>query len=156
MKLRLGRRGSFLLICGFIWIFTGLAAIQEIQRSGPRFLHEMIPNWAKLILWFTCGGIAIVHAFRRKRGKDALGFAALCIPVAWRVVSYFIGVIYWAMSSTFDPRLAFSGLFVWLAVLAAVMVVASWPEPSPPNNRHLWSERGLNGPDSSGSDNRPH
>lgn len=129
----IGRRGGFLLLFGIAWVAIGLAIQPPPPSRTVLFPHELIPWPARLVIWLAGAVPAIICSPMRKPGKDRWGFILLCIPVAIRAVSYFIGVI----EGLFIPEyqslvgIGFAGGVVYSVVLGAIMLVAGWPEPRP-------------------------
>ena len=130
---RLGRRGAFLVILGGAWVLQGVSiwhAAPPMAAPGmDLLLYERIPIPIRSVLWLTTGLVAMAHAWRRGPGEDAIGYGALIFLPAERVIS---GLLACALSLSasvqFTPR-ALLVASTWLGVVAAVRIVAGWPEP---------------------------
>lgn len=120
-----GRRGAFQLLYGIAYIAIGY--ILTIPRPGVpnQFIHEIIPIWLKLIIWGTAGITAIICAFLPHSKASIIAFTVLSLPLAWRVSSYILTAIFFNV----DIRPVLSGVIIYGAMLFALQIVASWPEP---------------------------
>lgn len=119
-----GRRGVFQFLYGFAYLAIGYAL--TLPATTPiRFIHEMIPDWGRLLIWGTPALIAMITAFIPTTKATVIGFTALSLPLAWRVASYSVSWLIYDL----DIRPIVSGIIVYGVMLAALMIVASWPEP---------------------------
>jgi hypothetical protein len=118
LRRRIGHRGAFLLTIGvydlfFGWYLAAGGSIQHIPLFGER-------PWGWL--WIGVGLFLLAGAFAR---RDAVFFtAAIFIKTVW-ALEYFRLDIY-----AHDPDEWIRGCY-WLALAAAVLAVAYWPEPIP-------------------------
>lgn len=128
LRLILGRRGAALAFLGVLWICTGLSTWLVPPSSSYLLLSdgEILRGGA----WVATGIVALLHAPRRQ-GHDALGFLALYLMPAYRVIAYGLGFLDWVahgVGGPGDPR-GLVGVLAWLVVLVFVVLVAGWPEP---------------------------
>lgn len=133
-----GRRGTFLLLYGFVWLIIGYnVATVRVERfshdgpGGPLEWLEAVP-WAGL-LWIACGLTAIVVSlFRRHNGnRDEWGFNALLVPAFLWTGAYFWSWVSWVTSGGELGRANnWLGAAVYLIIIGGILVVAGWPDPS--------------------------
>lgn len=131
----LGRRSWFLILLSVAYLGIGYGAFTQGLARPPIFIHEIFPAWARLAIYVIGAAFGLAGAFMRNHAKlEIYGFVGLCIPVAIRTVSYFIGSI----EAIFDPPDRYylltqgpSGFFTYGLIVVIIMVVASWPEPHP-------------------------
>lgn len=123
-----GRRGAFLLLFGILYLVmaTALRLPRPIPNASP-FLHDLIPLMLQSMIWLICGVNACVCAFIRLSKATVFGYALLSFPLGLRVISYSIS---WIILDV-DIRIMVTGLVAYGALLTAVLIVASWPEPNP-------------------------
>lgn len=126
-----------LLILGLAWMLIGLGVFTSETPPAPvpGLFHTYIPVPIRFGLWAGTGLVAIFHAWSY---KDAVGWLALYILPAERILSYIIG---WSISvfhlGPGYPRGWYSAIFYGVMV-AIVLVCAGWPEPAePPNEEEL-------------------
>jgi len=86
---RAGNRGLALAMLGVLWVLTGVGiGVAPLKRS--HLLDEnLLPIWARALLWGLPGILAIVASQWRKLDADAWGW--LMVPVVVRFVSFLIG-----------------------------------------------------------------
>lgn len=139
-RVRVSRRGVFLIIFGVVYALLGYsyltipAASRPVVKEYLRFALSVLPldvyGWA----WLICGALAVVGGtFHR---LDAVGFsAAIFMPTIWAGV-YFI--------AQFDgaPR-AWVSAFLFVLLAAAVGTVAGMFDPldGGPARRPWWPRR---------------
>ena len=129
---RLGFRGRFLLLVGTAYLAQGAASLDEWGLAP----HDLAPGWARALLWFAAGSVAIGTAWRPVRSTNPLGWVALYIPPAACSVSYALAFIAYLVPAAGFPYAYSGGLAyaaVWGLVVAAVMVCSDWPEPPAPH-----------------------
>lgn len=127
------KRGQILLIFGFIWVIIGVNVYIEPDPAGWEhiWMFREIPRSIRAGGWIVTGGLAMAYALRpRWIDHDGLGFLALYMMPAERAAGMFWG---W-----FDYLLPVGGPgysrglmagCVYLVIVAAVLVVSSWPNP---------------------------
>jgi hypothetical protein len=129
----LGRRGLFLLCFGVTWLVIGLSVILvPTTITNQSLFYEMFPGWLRLGLWAVPGLVAMAAAFFRRPGQDVLGFSFLIIPAAVRGVSFLAGWIVYLADVAPGSPFGWAGFVVYAALVVAIAVVASWPEPRLP------------------------
>lgn len=129
----LGRRGLFLLCFGVTWLVIGLSVliVPDVMANQALF-YEMFPEWLRAGLWGVTGLVAMGAAFFRRPGQDVLGFSFLIIPSAIRGVSFLAGWIVHLTGLAPGSPIGWAGFVVYAALVIAIGVVASWPEPRLP------------------------
>lgn len=140
-----GRRGAFLLLWGLIFVAMGYAL--TIPLNDPptnKFLHDYLPWWFRASLWGFSGLIAIVSAWIRDSRATITGYTFLSLPVGERLASCALS---WLILNV-DYRATILGSIVYGALLVAILLVASWPEPNPikitsilPEDNRNWKRR---------------
>lgn len=127
---RLGRRGTFLLSFAVVWGIIGLSTIvAPVPLSNQALFFEQLPLWVRAGLWIVGGLLALGAAFLRRPGWDVGGFVGLAVPAAVRGVSFLIGWIVYLTGLGPGSMIGWTGFAVYAAIVVAIMVVASWPEP---------------------------
>lgn len=134
-------RGQILIVYGLIWCAIGWNILAEPDPAGWQHLPliDEIPRQLRAAAWIATGTLAILYAWRpRWVLHDGFGFLALYIMPAERVFLFFWG---WVDAHTpsvdvFGWFVLFAGpgyptglrgAFVYLAVVAAVVVNAQQP-----------------------------
>lgn len=130
---RVGRRGAFLLLVGFIFILRGNSFLYNDFSSAELAAYEyafnmFVPSaWG--ILFMVSGVIAASASVLRTTGagykkfSDATGFAALQgVALAW-ACSKWLSVAFGDGGS-----LALRGALSWTIIVALVALIAGWEE----------------------------
>jgi hypothetical protein len=121
-----GRRGSFLILFGLIYVAVGLSYIYAPNDSPVRQSMAWLPHLTDLTfcggVWATAGLIAGVHAFL-PIPKDRFGYMALAATaIAW-TVAYMVS---WGLG--YADR-GWVSAVVFAALGAATLVVSGMPNP---------------------------
>ena len=117
----IGRRGTALLLLGFIWAGVGVSTLTLAELDG---LAVTIG-----VAWIVTGTVAIMTA-KRRQGHDALGFLALYVMAAWRALANLADVVVWIVPDGRAGDLtSIVGVLVWVAVTGLIVLVAGWKEP---------------------------
>ena len=128
----IGKRCQILLIFGFIWTVIGVSVYQNPTTPGyENLLFSQIPIHVRALGWICTGLLAIAYALRPVWVvNDAIGFVALYIMPAERAAIFLWGYVQYLIpgDSPGYGRGLLAGA-VYLVLVAAVMVVASWPDP---------------------------
>lgn len=133
LQSRIGRRGTFLLLVGILWVLQGVAIGTTVPSSTTAvgayvLLHEQVPVPVRVGLWVASGLIGIIAAFALSPERDRWGYVAVVLMPLERAFSFLVGyVAHLAPGIDGYPPGLRAGT-VWLAVAAAIMVVAGWPE----------------------------
>lgn len=137
LRQRVSRRGAFLILFGVAYILTGFSTTGYIIRNpASPLLHEMGPIWLRALVWITAGTVAILAAFWRKPLADTIGFTLVCVPAAFRAVSYLIGwFTYLYLGPGYGTATGWSAATTYGVITVAIMIVASWPDCSAPAER---------------------
>ena len=132
LRHRIGHRGAFLVCLGAYDLFFGLylvagGALQYVPLIGER-------TWG--IVWMSIGAFLCAGALTR---HDAPFFAAaILIKIVWALETFRLD---WF---NHDADYWIRGCY-WLALCAAIITVANWPEPTriikPPDPRPSAAER---------------
>jgi len=125
---QLGRRGTVLALLGIVWIAQGLTVL--LAPSSPTYYLLANFELARAIGWIVTGVVAVAYA-ARLQGDDAPGFLALYVMAAFRVVAYSTEFVAWMIpgGAVGNPR-GIVGVFSWLVILLAIVVMAGWHEPA--------------------------
>lgn len=128
-----GRRRSILVIIGIVWILIGLSVILEPHVAPISGVpHTYIPEPIRFALWALSGVIAIASSIRSSESGrgEALGFAALYLMPAERVLSYLIA---WISALDVIPGEGLERGWLYAAQHAAyvgvIYICAGWTEP---------------------------
>lgn len=131
---QVGRRGTVLLILGFLWLLLGYSVLldMDIPTADPAgVFHLMIPAEIRGFLWMLTGGIAMCGAFRPPGFSDAFGWAALYAMPALRMVSYLSGWLDWVVPfGTTGYERGWVPAITWGVIVALIATCAGWPEPA--------------------------
>lgn len=125
---RLGRRGTVLTLLGIVWVLQGTTVL--LAPSSPTYYLLANFEVIRALGWMVTGVIAVAYA-ARPQGDDAPGFLALYIMAAYRVAAYAVGFVAWLIPGGLDgnPR-GVVGIFSWLVILLAIVIIAGWHEPT--------------------------
>lgn len=127
---QIGRRGVMLLTFGVLWTVIGAGALSSSGSISPSLIHEYLPAWLRASLWIACGLLAIAYAFRPPGLSDRVGFAALYIMPAVRVLSYTLAWIdYLVPIGGEGYELGWRFAAIYASMLATVVITSGWPEP---------------------------
>lgn len=135
---RFGRRGTWLIVLGCVWIAHGVGHLLEPVVTRVWVLHTHIPTPMLAGMWAVTGVIAIIEGLRGRGREDWLGHAALYLMPAIKVFSFGMAWLLWLVDRVFDVSgdMGWSGgwyaALVWLIVSVALRLVASWPNPDRP------------------------
>jgi len=126
------KRGQILAIFGFIWVVIGISVYQQPELPGyDHLLFHVIPTPIRAGAWILTGLVSMAYALRPTHiADDGIGFLALYIMPAERAAIFLWGWVEW-VSPGGGPGYS-RGLLagaVYLVLVAAVMVVATWPDP---------------------------
>jgi hypothetical protein len=126
------KRGQILAIFGFIWVVIGVSVYQQPSLPGyENLLFEQIPTPIRAGAWIITGVLAMAYALRpRHITDDGIGFLALYVMPAERAAIFLWGWVEYVTPGG-GPGYA-RGLLagaVYLTLVAAVMVIATWPDP---------------------------
>lgn len=130
--LRRDKRGQILVIYGLVWIALGYNIIDEGDPITWSTLlpFQTLPPGPRGLAWIVTGALAIAYAIRPRVQGDGVGFLALYLMPAWRVVAFT-----WAWIDTYLPLggPGYPSGWLWAltyaVMVASVMVCASWPNP---------------------------
>jgi hypothetical protein len=140
----IGKRGQILLVCGLLWTVVGYSTIDS-QMYSAELPHTWVDPTLRGYLWIMSGVLATFIAFRPPGLSDAFGFLALYAMPATRVASYaYAWINSWEWLPISGPGIddAWKTLVIYTAMVAMVMITASWPEPPyvPVRLRHRGDE----------------
>lgn len=139
---RIGRRGLLLVLGGLAWILLGASVLTQppVNRftspdaPGPQFL-DILERPGTGMVWVGCGFVAAlvgaVHDRTIAKQHDAVGFNALLIPpmlwmfaFGWAILAHLIS------GGREGSETGSYGFAIWIIVVAFIIVVAGWPDPS--------------------------
>ena len=129
-----GKRGQLLLVFGLVWIGLGVGVLTE---GDPAYYDQIVPfTWlpetVRAWLWIITGAAAVAYAWRpRIIAHDGLGFFALYLMPAYRC-----GAFLWGWLDSWLPLgggpgypRGWTSALPYAAMVTAVMVCSSWPNP---------------------------
>ena len=126
-------RGQILAVYGLVWVGMGLNVTHDGDPATWSTLvpFNLVPPHVRGGLWIITGLLAVLYAIRpRCIHSDGLGFAALYVMPAWRVLAFTWS---WAGAHIDLGGPGYPRGWVWallhLVMVVAVMRVASWPNP---------------------------
>lgn len=138
-RLRLGRRGSLLILGGLSWLGVGIQLLAEPRDrfSAPgdaQHALEVLDSPIFAYLWIIAGVITFFTGVFRDRRRvdnyDAIGFNTfLTPPLTWMLFfiwSFSVNVI---TDGREGSSFALYSIIVWGLVTALILVIAGWPEP---------------------------
>lgn len=143
---KLGRRGSFLIMFGGIWIVYGLAilVLPDVSRfEDVPFVGPIVDSGLWGLVWAGCGMFGIWSAYRRPHnpaGADRLGFNAILIPpMIWTAfyalsflagcASAIIGLFVPGGGGSYGQVSSWIGIVVWMIAVTVTLLIADWPDP---------------------------
>lgn len=135
---RFGRRATWLITLGGVWIAHGLGHLLEPAAVHPWVLHTQVPAWVLALAWTATGAISVAVGLQGRHPLDWLGHAALYVMPAVKVVSFTFAWLLWLgdIILDLDAALGWAGgwypALIWLIVSVALRLVASWPNPDQP------------------------
>ena len=123
LKWRTGRRGLFLLFLAVLDLAYGWSLY---ATAGPQRQLDLLLPWQVWgLVWCATGLVCAAGAFMR---HDRIPYAvAAMLKTAWAAVF----LLDWINGY---PR-GWVAVAVWAAFAATVVMVSSWPEPSPARKR---------------------
>lgn len=123
----LGKRGTVLALLGMIWIAQGVSALVTPPSADHLLLN--VWSWPRAAAWVATGIVAL-WCSRKPQGKDALGFLALYVMAAYRVLAYLVSFAIWLVPDDHggSPR-AVVGVMSWVTIIIFIVILAGWDEP---------------------------
>jgi hypothetical protein len=119
LRHRIGHRGAFLLAIGIYDLFYGYYLATGGNIQAVPLIGEKPWGW----IWITIGLLLIAGAFTK---KDAIFFAlAILIKGIWALEFFRLDY------EVHVPGDWIRGVY-WVALSAAILAVAWWPEPTRP------------------------
>lgn len=120
-----GKRGQILTVFGLVWIGIGYGT--WVDGDPPTWAgltpFQWLPYDWRARLWIITGLVALAYAIRpRLIPHDGIGFSALYIMPAWHV-----GAFAWTEGHGYSHGWLWA--LTYGAMVAAVMICASWPDP---------------------------
>jgi hypothetical protein len=139
---RYGWRGLWLMLMGTVWFLFGIGTLMTPVAPRSWVLHEHIPSASTAAIWMASGALAVRVGLRGAGRDDSAGHVALYLPVALRVVSFWLSWLVWLASSlttqlgltatTIGYRDAWYSALVWSLVSVMLAITSRWPNPVPP------------------------
>ena len=126
---KLGRRGAFLLLMGFVWLFIGASVATDNNFNiDDAILDQLLfPKEVIGAAWAVSGVLAMLCALRGAREK--YGFMILIVMPMIRVVSNIFGFAHYVIPGPPPGSLtAFWNIFVWGSIGLVIYIVAGWRE----------------------------
>jgi len=134
----LGPRGTLLLLCGFIWIQTGVGTLQGYSGAPDDAPHLLIPATIRGSLWIISGIVAIVLCPTRSIKYHRVAITVLPLMPLVRLISYlFSWMCSWSLFNFAFPSFPLDGSAraeyqstFWqadlLLVVALMLAPATW------------------------------
>lgn len=139
---RFGRRGTWLIILGFVWVLFGLGVLLDPTPVRSWVLYQQVPLGVEAFCWALTGGIAIWQGWQGVDHDDTPGHVALYVMPAVRVVCFALSWVLWLVSEVLvrldmaHCSIGWSGgwyaAVVWALVSLMLRLIADWPNPSRP------------------------
>lgn len=131
----LGPRGTLMLICGLIWIQTGIGTLQGYSGSPTDAPHLLIPASIRGAMWIITGIVAIILCPTRSIPYHRIAVTALGVAPVVRLCSYLMSWIFsWSAFQALFPHFPLSGApnaeyssTFWQAELLLVIVLMIAP-----------------------------
>jgi hypothetical protein len=129
----LNKRGQILVIFGLLWVAIGYGVwVRPIPTGHENLFFASIPTHLRAGAWIATGLIAIAYAWRPRRIEhDGFAFLALYVMPCERAAIFLWGWIDYQLTTIggvgYEQGLV--SALVYLVIVAAVMVCASWPNP---------------------------
>lgn len=136
-RLRVGRRGTALLLFGSIFAVYGCGLISSPTPIPPglEVVAELVaylggPSDLPGGMWLTLALIGTAAAFLRDPIAQGLGFGALMLmPALWSLF-YLVAWIAWLTpGTTWAFERGWAGSLVWGLFVGLILLIAGWPEP---------------------------
>lgn len=139
---RLGYRGLALITFGAMFNLIGLSILTDPGEPQAALFHTTLPVPVRVGLWLGAGLTASVVAWVKRPVAQQFGYAVLVAPPAERAASYlwaFLIDTRWSdLLAHWGDALAvgrLQGMTIWVMVAGAVLLFASWPEPTTRSGR---------------------
>lgn len=135
---RYGRRGTWLIVLGVVWILFGAGVLLDPTAPRSWVAYEYVPDWFEAGCWWLTGSLAVWQGFRGPERPDWVGHVALYVMPAIRVISFALSWVLWLGSSILSPDhvIGWPGgwyaALVWSLVSVMLRLIADWPNPSRP------------------------
>lgn len=125
---RIGRRGAFLLVLGFLDALLGWSLLSEPPAVYDQLtLLRHIPQIALGLLWEVPAVIAVAFAFVRRSDQDVWGFVASYLPP---MMFGGIFLLSWWPIGQLPAGTGVRSAVVYWGYMLLVVIAAGWPEPS--------------------------
>ena len=118
MNIRIGKRGSVLLMFGAVWVSIGLG-IRDLPQSHSLPLFHSIPMVWQAWAWIVTGALAMLLALTSR--NEWRGYPVLFPMPFFQALGFIAGF--------FTNHLSWTGVSVWVLLTGILVVIADWPEP---------------------------
>lgn len=124
-----GRRGLVLAVIGIVWLLYGASVgIGEVTSTADVWVLQQVSPTTRAAAWVLTGVLAVYTALTRP-STDTPGFLALTLCPMVYAASYVFSWVLWAVPvGDAGYSLGLIAALRYLAILALIAVVASWPE----------------------------
>lgn len=139
---RYGRRGTWLIVLGVVWIFFGAGVLLDPNPQHSWVIYECVPLGVQAAAWWVTGSIAVLQGLRGPSHVDTLGHVALYVMPAVRVIAFALSWVLWVVSSllvrldvahaSIGWSVGWYAAVVWSLVSLMLRLIASWPNPERP------------------------
>lgn len=134
----LGPRGSLLLLCGIIWLQTGIGTLQGYSGAPDDAPHLLVPAAIRGVAWILAALVAIALAPTRSIKWHKVAISTLSVMPVIRLCSYLLSwVVSWSVFQGIFPHFPLDGAAkaeylstFWqsevLLVVALMLAPATW------------------------------
>ena len=138
---RYGRRGTWLIVIGSVWLVVGLSILGDPLPTHSWVAYQYAPQVLQATAWWITGGVAIAQGLRGAKVHDYVGHVALYFMPAVRAISFALSWLIWVATSTLSHFGVFHTIgwadgwyaaLVWFLVSLMLRLIADWPNPSQP------------------------
>lgn len=99
-----------MLLCGFIWVQTGIGTLQGYSGVPTDAPHLLVPSVIRGILWILTGALALGLCPTRSIKYHKYAITALAIAPVIRLLSYLMSwVISWSAFQAIFPHFPLTG-----------------------------------------------
>lgn len=132
--LRIGRRGSILMVAAFAWVLIGLqvATSGRTIDSGRAIFYEGWPISFRVALWIGTALTAAAAALCPHDRGQRIGWVAIALMPAERLMAHVVSLIQYVIPE-YPPGTedAWFVSLLWLCAIFVIVIVAGWNDDVP-------------------------